>query len=505
MVFWFGSKEEKKEQIQEKEEFVNSPKKQERTKNKEILNKFAQNIPKLETKSIIDFDIEETRELRSFSNVSEPNFDETHTEISHVNSKNVRAIIICVWDFTTGPKTLKIFHGRENNQLEDELIHFVTTFPLFGEAGREKEIQDKVEMKFNVFSERQLMVLTSYFCAKYQNDFTVFTINLLMDRSMMNQYLQIHSIINEKMIYLGKIFQHLCTNYKLDITKTLNYFHKHLVEFVDLYDSLSTAGLIDFQIKDTLLSKKDDREFIGKVITSHLLMHGYTVVIGEEPSQVNKMVNTLSLFLLSNDFRLCKNVTEKNVFVPELYVQGIVTKKRLKEAWKMIPTNTIMTCRYPLTIVDLFHKHIWRWKGYNHYIALQSYYKEFSKRKEREKFEKFADNFQRYSNTCSLVEDLLDTLLDLDDNLKFSCIHDFMKILLRKAILLIKYVEKETIKETNGFVNSKVMKEHLDFSSDTELQIVLALAEKLKPGIYTAVEGDLLKQSDDLLNWLSDL
>lgn len=503
MSFWFGSKEEKKEI--EKEEKINSPKRAERTRNKELLNKMAQNIPKLELKINLDESSEETRDTRSFSNVSEPNFDDTHTEMSHVNSKYVRAIIVAVWDDTTGPKTLRIFHGRENEKLDDDLIQFITTFPLFGEAGREKEIQDKIEVKFNVFSERQLMVLTSYFCAKYQNDTAVFTINLLMDKSMMNQYLQIHPIINEKMIYLGKIFQHLCTNFKFDTSKALGTFNGYLMEFVNIYDSLSSAGLPDFQIKDTVLSKKEDREFIGKVISSHLLMHGYSIVIGEDPNQVNKMVNTLSLFLLSNDFQLCKNVTEKNVFVPELYVQGIVTKKRLKEAWRLIPTNTMMTCRYPFTIIDLIHKQIWRWKGYNHFIALQSYYREFTKKREREKFEKFSDNFQRYSNTCSMVEDLLDVLNELDDNLKFSCIHDFMKILLRKAILLIKFVEKESLKETNGCVNSKVLKESLDFASDVELSIVLAFAEKLKPGVYTIVEGDLLKQSDDLLNWLSEL
>lgn len=119
-----------------------------RESRKELHNRIALNIPKLELKhgEIDNTDTEDSgrSRYRSISTVSESSYDEILSETTNVKSKYLQAVIISVWDNTLGPKTLKVWHGSEYDRPDEELIKFVTQFPLFGEVGREEDFKGNI-------------------------------------------------------------------------------------------------------------------------------------------------------------------------------------------------------------------------------------------------------------------------------------------------------------------------------------------------------------------------
>lgn len=92
------------------------------------------------------------------------------------------------------------------------------------------------------------------------------------------------------------------------ISVALNKFSTYLSDFVEFLDAFLTSpspssGIRRIQNENsvTILCKsekknifntappreRETRDFLGRVITSHLLTHGCTVVIGSDPIQVN--------------------------------------------------------------------------------------------------------------------------------------------------------------------------------------------------------------------------
>jgi hypothetical protein len=72
-------------------------------------------------------------------------------------------------------------------------------------------------------------------------------------------------------------------------------------------------------------------EFLVNAITSHLITNCYTIVIGKASTSVNKMINTLSLFMPSEKRRLsCYALEEVAMLSPYFYLQGHVTVRRVK-------------------------------------------------------------------------------------------------------------------------------------------------------------------------------
>jgi hypothetical protein len=148
-------------------------------------------------------------------------------------------------------------------------LDFVSKFPIFGELGREDEIGDEVEFKFNNMPDQHLMILTCYFQARYINsNSTMYTISLLLDKSRFSKFLLIQNIITDKMITLGRILKYLCSNLRYEITRAMNELSYKLSDFIDLFDALYETGLTEFTIQETLfngeIKEKEDYDFFLK-------------------------------------------------------------------------------------------------------------------------------------------------------------------------------------------------------------------------------------------------
>eukprot|EP01080_Neovahlkampfia_damariscottae_P001616 gene1616-12741_t len=484
-------------------------------KNTEYLRRISMNIPKLDFFKNLDSTETPSEELSSNREkiYTDSSFDDVTSEISSVESPNIKGVLVSVWDNTLGPKLIRFWPGK-HTKLDGETLDFVSKFPIFGELGREDDIGDEVEIKFNYMPDQHLMILTCYFQARYLlSNSTMYTISLILDKSKLKKFLLIQNIISDKMITLGQILKYLSTNLKYDVSSAMSELGNKLSDFVDLFDALYDSGIDEYSIKDTLfngdITDKEDYEFLLKALTGHLMMHGHSVVVGDNVKNTNMWIQTLSLCLLQNEISLCQSVREKNCFIPEIQVQGLVVKSKTRDILKVVPIDSLMSSKYPISIIDIINKKVWIFQLYNYFIPLkENYFSNYpqSKHKLKEKNRQFRNNYQKLNHVSPLINQFVDLILfKVDMRLRKSFAQEWMKHFMKQSLLLIKYVEFESGHDLSKSVNMKDLRENLDLLNQHDLFIILSMAEKFKPGIYSLVQGDPQKEARNVIELFSDI
>jgi len=259
-------------------------------------------------------------------------------------------------------------------------------------------------------------------------------------------------------------------------------------------------------------------------VISHLLMHSYSVVIGDKASLVEKWVCTLSNFLLPEEYPLCRisgseamSFNGNNVFVPELFVQGILSNSK-DPIRSCLPYTSLISSRYPISVVDLNNKIIWSFKRYSYFVTYKAGANDYPlllSHKKQEKEKAFKEGFQRCTFQSEMVSELFDTIFKIDPRIRTSYISEWMKMLVRKAAVLIKYTQQlslatpTTSQQQQQLASLKSslnqdLKNLIGLKSDTDLRIVLAAAEKLQAGTYVFVEGDRLAEANQVIELFED-
>lgn len=317
---------------------------------------------------------------------------------------------------------------------------------LVDELSRDMEIGRRVEIKFHMLSDAKIMVFTSVFRAKQRKSYTIFTASLVLDISLFQRFTALNTIIRDRMISLSKYLRGLCS--KKDTQQALLDFDKRLRDFVATFDALNKTSYCD-SIDDTFFraapETHQERDFLARVLTSHLQTHGHTVVIGVDISEVNRWVDTLSMFLMPSERQLCKRASHDSTqtFISELCVQGLLIENPLsmspsplnlhaayhtgtsmsplslattkrsnssysltstsglsssvtsshsysmmnspqpasrrarRDQWKkLVPIHSLLSGRFPITVVDLQQRQVLHFKLYNYFVVLKKDYKE---------------------------------------------------------------------------------------------------------------------------------
>ncbi|KAF0979652.1 hypothetical protein FDP41_001320 [Naegleria fowleri] len=354
-------------------------------------------------------------------------------------------LIVSYWDNSMGPRPLQVWNGSISRReyLSDDNIMFITRFSLMDDMPRYEEVGSNIEIKFNIMSDLNVMVLTAVFCSKNWEKVgsrsffrrkadpppTLFTISLVMNRDNLSRYMVINFIIKEKLITLAKILQHFADIYmSSNQAEVLSNFTPHLNEFIQLFDTLSKIAFEPpkFNLFYTLFHEEsslkrlyeneEDNLFFQRAVTSHLETHGYSVVVGtpNQLKEINIWVNTLAMFLSQHEKQLInhaqkidvtkiitpqpqtqtrsffKKITQSgnvkllnpsNVFKPEVFVQGLVTTPDLSHWKDLIPTKCLLSGRYPITVVDLKERKVFSFKKYHYFQAFKREYFEESESK----------------------------------------------------------------------------------------------------------------------------
>nr|KAG5700798.1 hypothetical protein BaRGS_035001 [Batillaria attramentaria] len=209
-----------------------------------------------------------------------------------------------------------------------------------------------------------------------------------------------------------------------------------------------------------------EQDFLQQAIASHLMTFGRSVVVGRVPDRVNKN----------------------------------------KDGSYDLPIRDILYSKYPSSIIDVQKRDIRQSSSVadhphlSHVAATEELSQLYN---DRGSASSFTSMFQSADIPETLVKTLLDELhkLPVQNGIREAFVAHFMHLLQRHALTLIKHVEVETqrgIQPLRGGL--KKLRHDLNLPLEGDLRIVVAAAEKLKPGLCHLVFGDRRHDADYLPN-----
>ncbi|KAL9654976.1 hypothetical protein ABK040_008765 [Willaertia magna] len=228
---------------------------------------------------------------------------------------------------------------------------------------------------------------------------------------------------------------------------------------------------------------------------------------------------------LNNNHTLDPN----NVFIPEIYVQGLLIPPEIRNVKDIVPVNSILSGSYPITIIDLNGRQIYSFKKYHYFQNFKrEYFEESKSNSNLNDFgsvtpvvkKEFKDHFDIANRICTSVQELFYVIfevmpLTIYPSMRYSLISEFMRLLNRKALALAKYVNSINNIESieHGRIKKILMKHvminnssrHRPEDLESELFVILAAAEKLQRGVYSKVTGDPHKEAKDVVQFLGEL
>uniref|UniRef100_A0A4W3HMS4 C9orf72-SMCR8 complex subunit n=1 Tax=Callorhinchus milii TaxID=7868 RepID=A0A4W3HMS4_CALMI len=462
------------------------------------------------------------------------------TEILLDGESPLVAATFAYWDNILGPRVRHIWAPKnEQMLLSDGEITFLANHTLNGEILRSAK-SGAIDVKFFVLAEKGVIIVSLIFDGNMNGDRSTYALSVILPQSELSFYLPLHRVCVDRLTHIirkGRIWMYKVMNRQGSVLKIIgqsiiSFLTTEITPVMELFSSMKAYGVVEeVQIKETVLNDDDigdscREDFLHKAISSHLQTCGCSVVIGSNPDKVNKMVRTLCLFLTPAE-RQCSRLANANGsfrYDPGLFVQGL-----LKDATGsfVLPFRQIMYAPYPTTHIDVdvntvkqmapCHEHIYNQQHYmtSELIVLQKIASEDDMIPDTviHMDESFTPNlyvcicylvpnyflsyftnrniFQDVMHRDTLVKSFLDQIFQLKSGLSLRSIFlaQFLLVLYRKAQTVIKYIEDETQKGKKPFKSLRNLKTDLDLTVEGDLSIIMALAEKLKPGLHSFIFG----------------
>jgi len=459
-----------------------------------------------------------------------------HTEKTDLDDHSVvSGVVLSLWDHVCGPREEKVW---KKPAIPDSVISINAPFTLQGQVSvmvDDEEIDkdtraqlDRVDQKFLVLS--QYFSLSLIFSALYEDQWTTFALSFLWEIEYLPKFLETHKIVKDRMIRLVNIYKKYCEN-KEDTRASLQKLDTKIAKTLDQLNKLFYVKLrSDIKIPQTLFGKsnldQNTKNFLAQVLTSHL-QTGCTVVVGSSEKIISEWVDTLSFFLLPHQRNISRSSVEigKENFIPDLALQGIICS--LEEITKKLHKTTTST-----TVVFLNHENssVTPTNGdqnsQTHNInnnLVKQYYPSTDNQPQNNVVKQQEELLLRPVEISHEVNEIIEKIFKVEGNfVKQGYIAQMMSLLLRKATVLLKYVEampvnietaeipqeqrnnKEEAVETEPAISPREIREDLQMSRETKKRIrndlglredscfnlLLGIAEKLKPGIYYTVVGN---------------
>ncbi|KAF3821338.1 hypothetical protein GH733_011491, partial [Mirounga leonina] len=419
------------------------------------------------------------------------------TEIALSGESPLLAATFAYWDNILGPRVRHIWAPKtEQLLLSDGEITFLANHTLNGEILRNAE-SGAIDVKFFVLSEKGVIIVSLIFDGNWNGDRSTYGLSIILPQTELSFYLPLHRVCVDRLTHI--------------IRKGRIWMHKERQENVQKIILEGTERMED-QIADTVLNDDDIGDschegFLLNAISSHLQTCGCSVVVGSSAEKVNKIVRTLCLFLTPAERKCSRLCDAESSFKYEsgLFVQGL-----LKDSTGsfVLPFRQVMYAPYPTTHIDVdvntvkqmppCHEHIYNQRRYMR-SELTAFWRATSEEDMAqdtiictdESFTPDLNIFQDVLHRDTLVKAFLDQVFHLKPglSLRSTFLAQFLLVLHRKALTLIKYIEDDTQKGKKPFKSLRNLKIDLDLTAEGDLNIIMALAEKIKPGLHSFIFG----------------
>lgn len=434
----------------------------------------------------------------------------------------VQTVVLAEWDNIVGPKARFIW---TQEKLEDSVkVDSMTRLPpsqiqtaikysvkhtLHGELGNDYSSGQIYDKLFFVSDQGFLIVSAIFSSRSVEIDETdqglavPHSLSVVVPFEELEYYLSLHPFCLDWMhcaISRIRIVIH-----KEDEMVVLATLSNSITEFCLVLQSLKCAAVVKPIISwedenvPTCLNQleKFPIKFLELAISSHLQTQGCSVIIGIESAEVNLLVEILTLLLDPKEQKCCRRVHEDK---PWPYTSGLLVQGILKDDFgeASISSHDLMCSRYPTTLIDvnlckvrqsgLYHEHLLQRRK----ALKQELYSLWRGTKLPSSQFDLHSLFTVVSDAGSLVKTFLSELLAVSwsDNKRLMLVSQFQRQLEYRAFTLIKCCEKlQTGRNFPNRFTCKILSKMLVLE-DEDFKIVLAVAEKLKPGLYATLTSN---------------
>uniref|UniRef100_A0A672JB05 CI072 protein n=1 Tax=Salarias fasciatus TaxID=181472 RepID=A0A672JB05_SALFA len=392
------------------------------------------------------------------------------------------AATFAYWDNILGPRVRHIWvpKGDQSMFLSDGEVTFLANHTLNGEILRSAEC-GAVDVKFFVLAEKGVIIVSLIFDGELKGDKNTCALSIILPQTELAFYLPLHTICVERLKHIirkGRIWMQKGNN-------IISILSVEIVLIMKLLASMKTHSVPeDVDIKDTVLNDDD----IGDISNPHII------------------VRTLCLFLTPAErkcSRLCR-ADSSFKYDTGLFVQGLLKDSMGSFA---LPFRQVLYSPYPTTHIDVdintvqqmppCHEHTFNQRRYMR-SELNALWKTDSEEDIPPETVIHTDEttldlnlFQDVPHKDTLVKSFIDEVFMLKPglSLRSTYLAQFLLLLHRKALTLLKYIEDETQKGKKPFKSLRSLKTDLDLRDEGDLNIVMAFAEKLRAGLHSFVFG----------------
>ncbi|XP_030870723.1 guanine nucleotide exchange factor C9orf72 homolog isoform X2 [Gorilla gorilla gorilla] len=412
------------------------------------------------------------------------------TEIALSGESPLLAATFAYWDNILGPRVRHIWAPKtEQLLLSDGEITFLANHTLNGEILRNAE-SGAIDVKFFVLSEKGVIIVSLIFDGNWNGDRSTYGLSIILPQTELSFYLPLHRVCVDRLTHIirkGRIWMHKerqenVQKIILEGTERMEdqgqsiipMLTGEVIPVMELLSSMKSHSVPEeIDIADTVLNDDDIGDschegFLLNAISSHLQTCGCSVVVGSSAEKVNK--DSTGSFVL--------------------------------------PFRQVMYAPYPTTHIDVdvntvkqmppCHEHIYNQRRYMR-SELTAFWRATSEEDMAqdtiiytdESFTPDLNIFQDVLHRDTLVKAFLDQVFQLKPglSLRSTFLAQFLLVLHRKALTLIKYIEDDTQKGKKPFKSLRNLKIDLDLTAEGDLNIIMALAEKIKPGLHSFIFG----------------
>ncbi|XP_063643975.1 guanine nucleotide exchange factor C9orf72 homolog isoform X4 [Pan troglodytes] len=366
------------------------------------------------------------------------------TEIALSGESPLLAATFAYWDNILGPRVRHIWAPKtEQVLLSDGEITFLANHTLNGEILRNAEC-GAIDVKFFVLSEKGVIIVSLIFDGNWNGDRSTYGLSIILPQTELSFYLPLHRVCVDRLTHIirkGRIWMH-----------------------------------------------KERQENVQKIIlegTERMEDQGQSII----PMLTGEVIPVMELLS-----------SMKSHSVPEEIDDSTGSF--------VLPFRQVMYAPYPTTHIDVdvntvkqmppCHEHIYNQRRYMR-SELTAFWRATSEEDMAqdtiiytdESFTPDLNIFQDVLHRDTLVKAFLDQVFQLKPglSLRSTFLAQFLLVLHRKALTLIKYIEDDTQKGKKPFKSLRNLKIDLDLTAEGDLNIIMALAEKIKPGLHSFIFG----------------
>ncbi|KAJ9579434.1 hypothetical protein L9F63_024458 [Diploptera punctata] len=422
----------------------------------------------------------------------------TNSSVSYIlpsiEESIVSAVILSKWDDIMGPQTVHVWLREEaksvpchsdakNKTCLTKAVKYVTchTVNYTGSSCVSSNSADSTERSNSIFvvPELDLIAQSLVFQLRDQELNVPYSLALMVSYQHYNYFLHLRQLCRHWLqrmaarlhVILLKCFSTHCS---FEASEQVNGW---MLDMCNMMASLKTYGLAT--VRQMYNRHVLNHPLLERIVTSHLQTFGCTVVVGASSEDINSLI----LFLGNSSFH------------SGLFLQGLLLNEF---GCRQLCSVELAANPYPVTAVDLtrgvqssavkqsplHHLHLARRRQMAQREHRQLCENEDVDESDHQLHESVLHSVKEGAN---LVISLLEDLRHLPSGLWTTYIGFFKQKLDTLAYTLLNLVTWMR-SESDKLNYSKHLSQALDIS-EADLLIVLAVAEKFQPGIYTSVMG----------------